>query len=229
MKILVVAATFEEIEQSIRVFEIELQSNKNYFRKQLLNDEIDFLITGVGSYSMLYVLTKHLSFYNYDLVINVGIAGSFDSQLSLSDVVFVESEQIGDLGIETKEGFVSLAKSGLDFLDKDVFLDGRILSTAQEIYMILPEIRRVSGLSVNTVSGTKATIERLKTYFDVQVESMEGAAFSYVCAREGVRFVQMRSISNYVQIRDKEKWQIMAAINNLNMYLKILLFELLKR
>jgi futalosine hydrolase len=48
---------------------------------------------------------------------------------------------------------------------------------------------------------------------------MEGAAFSYVCLQEGVKFVQIRSISNYVEEREEANWDIPLAIKNLNIKL----------
>ncbi len=45
---------------------------------------------------------------------------------------------------------------------------------------------------------------------------MEGAAFHYACLQENIPFLQLRSISNYVEVRDKSKWKIQLAIKELN-------------
>ncbi len=45
---------------------------------------------------------------------------------------------------------------------------------------------------------------------------MEGAALHYVCLQEQIPFVQIRSVSNYVGERDKTKWKMKEAIENLN-------------
>jgi futalosine hydrolase len=47
---------------------------------------------------------------------------------------------------------------------------------------------------------------------------MEGAAFHYVCLLEKAPFAQVRAISNYVETRDKSKWQIPTAIQSLNQW-----------
>jgi futalosine hydrolase len=49
---------------------------------------------------------------------------------------------------------------------------------------------------------------------------MEGAAMHYVCIQEKIPFLQVRSISNEVGIRDKSKWAIREAIVNLNEEIK---------
>ena len=48
---------------------------------------------------------------------------------------------------------------------------------------------------------------------------MEGAAFFYVCLQEKIPFLQIRSISNYVEKRNKSNWNIPLAIDNLNVVL----------
>jgi len=45
---------------------------------------------------------------------------------------------------------------------------------------------------------------------------MEGAAVFYACKRENIDCLQIRSVSNYVEPRNKENWQIGLAIRNLN-------------
>ena len=45
---------------------------------------------------------------------------------------------------------------------------------------------------------------------------MEGAALHYVCNSFNIPYLQIRSISNYIGERDKSKWEIKKAIENLN-------------
>ena len=48
---------------------------------------------------------------------------------------------------------------------------------------------------------------------------MEGAGFFYACKILDLACVQIRSISNHVIPRDKDKWKIQLAIDNLNISL----------
>ena len=69
------------------------------------------------------------------------------------------------------------------------------------------------------------SIELAKKLFSPNVESMEGAAFFAAC--KGLsNFTQIRSVSNYVEKRDKSKWQIQLAITNLNRKMLNVLTEL---
>ena len=53
---------------------------------------------------------------------------------------------------------------------------------------------------------------------------MEGLAFYYVCYLLQKDCIEIRSISNYVEKRNKENWDIKGAIKNLNQTL----FDLLE-
>jgi futalosine hydrolase len=55
---------------------------------------------------------------------------------------------------------------------------------------------------------------------------MEGGALHYVGLQERITFLQIRSISNDIGIRDKSKWNISLAIQRLNDRLVRLLQEL---
>ena len=44
---------------------------------------------------------------------------------------------------------------------------------------------------------------------------MEGAAAAYTCLCDKLNFLQIRSVSNYVEERNKENWDIETAVNSL--------------
>ncbi|HSN50370.1 MAG TPA: hypothetical protein VLR52_03985, partial [Bacteroidales bacterium] len=68
--------------------------------------------------------------------------------------------------------------------------------------------------------------ERIIKHWNPDIESMEGAAFFYACFMENVRCMQIRSISNRVEERDKSRWNLDLAFKNLNKTLLNLLNEL---
>jgi futalosine hydrolase len=78
------------------------------------------------------------------------------------------------------------------------------------------DLPKVAGITVQTVSGRKETNKERFRIFSPEVESMEGAAFFYVCLMEGIPFIEIRAISNYVGERDKSKWEIPFALKNLS-------------
>ena len=178
--------------------------------------ELSLLISGVGMMATAYHLSKVITRKCPDLALLAGIAGSFDRDIPLGAVVQVCTEALGDLGAE--DGYQFQDVFALQLADPDAFPFRQGVLPAPEIPG-MRSLRRVSSITVNTVSGTSFTaIARQKHYY-CQVENMEGAAFHYVCLKEQVPFAQIRAISNYVEARDRSRWQIPQAIDALNDYL----------
>lgn len=178
---------------------------------------LDVVITGVGMTATAYALTKALSHKRYDLAIQAGVGGSFDHNIHPGQVVLVTSEQFGDLAAEDREEFIDMFELGL--IQKDVFpfTDSKLVTPPSKFHPA--DLPKVSGLTINTVSGNEHTIRRLKLRYNCQVECMEGAAFHYACLMENTAFMQVRAISNRVEPRDRSKWKMKEAIQNLNDWL----------
>jgi futalosine hydrolase len=87
----------------------------------------------------------------------------------------------------------------------------------------LDSLRKVKGITVNKVHGHTQSIGQLLEVIQPDIETMEGAAFLYACQSIGLKCLQLRSISNYVDSRDRTAWNIPLAIRNLNQTLAELL------
>jgi len=216
MNILLVAATPFEIAP------LEQHLETHAKRKAFLDFEweerrIKLLITGVGQMLTAYALGKTLAEEKFDLAINAGVAGAFDQNRELGSVVHVITEQLGDLGVEEADGrFRSMHE--LDLLNPHgfPFQDAKLTNPQAEQYDFLP---KVNGLTVNKVHGYSESIALAKKRYQADVESMEGAAFFYACLMAEVPFLEIRAISNYVEPRNRDNWQLSLAIDNLNQVL----------
>ena len=197
MKILVVAATQLEIEPFIN-----------------LKNNTEVLICGVGIPSTVYHLTKKLLQEKYDLVIQAGIAGTFSKKLKKGEVVVVEQDAFGDIGVEEKGEFKTLFQLNFDDKNKFPFKNGWLVNTSEIINTT--HLKKVNGVTVNKISDRKKQAKQLKEIFNADVESMEGAAFHFVCLQQNIPFLQLKSKSNKVGERDKSKWNMIEAIVNLN-------------
>jgi futalosine hydrolase len=80
---------------------------------------------------------------------------------------------------------------------------------------------------VNSSTGSYFTIERLVKKYNPDIETMEGATFFYICSGEKIPFLALRSVSNRVEPRNKSKWDIPLALENLSEKLEelLLLFD----
>jgi futalosine hydrolase len=202
MNILITAAT-----------EIELQAIKEK-AKLLQNYSIDFCVTGIGCTFTAYTLAKKLQNATFDLVLNVGIAGSFGKHIPAGTVVTVEKEIFGNLGITYPHKFSTLFDENLVNRNKYPFTDGKLFCPYLKTFN-LGNLKIVSGITVDAASGEQRQIEKLKTMFNADIETMEGAAFFYVCLSEKVPFLEIRAVSNCIEPRDKSKWNIPLALENL--------------
>ena len=208
MKLLIVAATQAEIAP----FLAHLQS-QSYTRVS-----VHCLVTGVGMMATTYALTRSLQGQEHQFALQVGVGGSFTPHLPLGGLVKITTDGYGDLGAEDHDAYLDLNELGLLQPNEAPFTNARLTMPASQpaARIALPE---ASGLTVNTVSGAQRTITIRWNKYCCDIESMEGAAFHYVCLQEGIPFAQVRAVSNYVTPRDKSQWNMKDAILNLNSWL----------
>jgi len=196
MKILIVAATEFEIAESIPF---------------LQKYQVDYLVTGVGMTATAFSLGQQLAKETYELLLNVGIAGSFDNSRVLGDLVRVTTDRIFEFGAEDKDTFIPIETLG--------FGQSAFPAVLPEVELppVYTQLDEVEGITVNKVHGCESSITRLKELLNPQtVESMEGAAFFYCAWRANVPAIQVRAISNYVETRNTKNWNIPIALSNLN-------------
>lgn len=181
------------------------------------NVECEMLVTGVGMVNTAILLTKYLSENDRpELVVNAGIAGAFSKDLSIGSVVHVVSDRLSEFGAE--DGVSLLPANEIGLVDKSAIE----VETAKR----LQGLKEVSGVTVNRVHGSSDSIQKVRNQFSPDVESMEGAAVALVCQSFDVPWIQIRAISNLVEQRNKDNWNIPLAIQNLNEVLINLLEEL---
>lgn len=215
MKILIVSATYLEIEPLLLQFQLIKEINQKLKQYTYKNHSIDVLIPGVGMTCTAYWLGKTLNAKIYDIAINTGLAGSFDDDLKIGDVVNITSDQISELGAEDGESFLSLIDMDL-IMDEDFILNnGEMKNSICIENEVIDELPKVKAITVNTTHGDSESIKKVKSIFNPQVESMEGASFFYACLLEGITCAQIRSISNKVEKRNKKNWDIPLAVKNL--------------
>ena len=203
--ILVAAATAKEIDPFISLV------RKVYFSK----NNIDILISGIGLTASTYHLIKQLALKKYDLVIQAGVAGSFDLNIPLGAVVAVKQDTIADQSVVELEKLKTLFDLKLVPQDQHPYKKGWLINPNKDV-LKKTKLKIVKGISVNQISTSKQMIQFYRDTFDPVTESMEGAALHYVCLMENIPFLQIRSISNYIGERNKKKWDMNQSIYDLN-------------
>jgi futalosine hydrolase len=214
MKLAIVAATRLEIQPFIDALAgLATPLGADVF--QWNGHTIAIWITGIGPLHTAFALGQRLPAWQPDFALQAGIAGTFRHDWALGSVVAISKEVNGDLGAEDNGQFLDLFEIGLCQPD-DAPYQQKFLVNAFAGWPAPPAWPLATGVTVNTVSGSAPTIARLEARYQPDIESMEGAAFHYACLVENVPFLQLRCISNYVEVRDKSKWKIGLAVKNLN-------------
>ncbi len=224
-KILIVAATQKEAGFLLK----QCRKSANKFIMTLKGStkhEIDVLVTGPGMVATAYFVSKAVGLKKYDLAINIGICGSIDKKLKPVRLVNIVTEQFGDFGAFDGTKIIDIFELGLIGSNELPYKKGKLVSNFTTKLNCLKAISKVGGITVNMVNGNEKEIKKIHKKFGDVVESMEGAAFYYVCLSEKIKCLQIRAISNIVEKRNRKNWKIEEAINSLEGFIGLLLMEL---
>ncbi len=228
MNLLVTAATFDEIKPVVEYVTGSAAKPLQLVRAGFYGLNIDFLITGVGLPLTVYNLTRQTGSKKYDLAVNLGLCGSFrEAEILTGQTVNITVEQFGDLGVNDNGYFRTLFEIGLADPNEEPFEYGVLKNPYffPQVEM-LTDHSNVKSLTVCTASGDISQIYQRQDKFSAQVENMEGAGFFYVMLREKIPFLEIRAVSNYIEPRNREKWEIMKALEALRQTSVNLLMEL---
>lgn len=217
MKILVTAAEEQELRRAERAFDMVKKSKD-------VKAQVEFRLTGIGAVQACHCVTREVVAAAavgepYNLVVNLGIAGSYDLEaFPIGSAAVISREHFADLGFGSEEGFSDLFQYGI--LEKDDFpytkgALARQLLPYPHIEKVLEKYGAGAGATVQCVTGTQTRCNEIVAMYDPQIESMEGAGVYYAALMEKVPFFELRTVSNAVGERDTSKWESKAALDTL--------------
>lgn len=217
MRILIVAATSLEIMPLLQEFNAtENSEDLNVFKIQLRKRiNLDILITGAGINHTAFHLGRILQKNKYDLAINAGICGSFKKKINLGTTVEVLLETMADFGAENNAQFLTASQLNL-YSDSEKIITQDFIENNSQPLQVWDALQKVKSITVNTVHGKLESINAIKRRLNPDTESMEGFAFFYACRFFNIPFYQIRTVSNFVEPRNKSNWNIPLAVENLN-------------
>jgi futalosine hydrolase len=214
MQVLIVTATVKEIAPLLE-----------YYRNSKHLGNTDVLISGIGLTATAYRLTKQINLKRPDLIIQAGVAGSFDKNIKPGEVVVVKQDTIADESVVELEKLKTIFDLKFVPQNQFPFKKGWLINLNSDLFKKI-KLRSVKAVSVNQISVSKQAISFYQQKFKPAIESMEGAALHYVCLMEKIPFLQVRSISNYIGERNKKNWDMKTSIENLNNELILFLNKL---
>jgi futalosine hydrolase len=180
--------------------------------------KLSFHQCGVGMLATAVSLSRLIAEEKPDLIIQAGIAGTFDPKTPLGKLVVIRDETLGDMGVEEDGRWKDIFDLRLEKSSYHPFEKRRLPNPWLPQFNLL-KLPEVSAITVNEVTTRADRMEQLVKKYNPHTESMEGAALHYVCREANIPFIQVRAISNYVGERNKEHWKIKEAIDNLNEHL----------
>ena len=216
MRLLIVAATSGEIDPFVAGLQFRSTGDSRVTKYARGAHAIDVLTTGIGMVATAAWCSRVLARQDYDLALNVGVCGSFDSAIAAGTVVHVLSEQLPEMGAEDDEAFLTMQDLRLLGNDEFPFQSGRLVNPGPPGNSVLLQLPGVHGITVNTVHGNDRSIAAVRQRCEPHVESMEGAGFMYACLIHGIPFAEVRAVSNVVEKRNRGGWKMAEAIASLN-------------
>ncbi len=204
MEILLVAATAMEMQAALRG------------KDAPEGHRVRTLVTGPGILATAHALTRELEQNKPDLALQLGIAGSFNEAYPMGSLVEVSSEEMSDFGAEDGENFISAFEIPLLGGNTFPYTWRKLLNPGSLSDYGSRTLPRARGITVNTAHGGETSIKEVVERHEPDVESMEGGAFFYVCLMAGIPFLQVRSVSNRVERRDRSRWNLPLALEKLN-------------
>lgn len=208
MKVVITAATVGEwMPAFVSINDLYTEKSSRF--------KVQFYQSGVGMLASSVALTRLAIEDKPDLIIQIGIAGSFKQTTELGKVVTINQEILGDTGVEENGIWKDIFDLKLEKSNYHPFEKRKLPNPWLKKFNLL-KLPELDAITVNQISTDAKRIKQLQKKYKPAIESMEGAALHYIGREMGIPFIQIRAISNIVGERDKTKWLMKKSIDNLN-------------
>ncbi|MDB5230066.1 MAG: hypothetical protein JWN76_871 [Chitinophagaceae bacterium] len=205
MKILITAATAFEIQPLLTYLSAHPHVSIH---------SISTGICGVGVLAHSYKLNELITLNRPHIIIQAGIAGSFN-ETEFPSVCVIGKDRMADEGVLENENWKDLFDLNLQQINEFPFTNSWLVNpTIPQLNLL--KLPAETAVTVNQVTSDHNFRNIIQQKYQPAIESMEGAAFHYTCLQKNIPFLQLRSVSNLVGERDKTNWKIKEAIALLN-------------
>jgi futalosine hydrolase len=174
------------------------------------------LITGIGPVEAAVRTTVFLANIDTPIrgVINIGVAGAYvhaDQGPQVLDICLADLEILGDFGICSAEAVEPLRGEALDIVDTFTLESNLLFAAEARLADLGISCRRGTFITVSCVSGSRQRGDLLGLQHQALCENMEGAAVARACLQFGLPLLELRCISNLVEDRNLQQWQLKEA------------------
>lgn len=189
-------------------------------------DNAQIVVSGIGRTNAAAAVTEAVIRQGpFSAVLSAGVAGALprvDAPLrrrgelqfaaGIADIVVASECIYAEEGLLTPDGFEDVQSLGFalgDFTGNTVPVDEHLLSALRDHF------RAARIATVATCSGTHERALEIARRTGAVAEAMEGAAVVHAARRLGVPAIELRAISNTTGDRDRQQWDLLAALNAL--------------
>ena len=178
-------------------------------------DDVEILVCGVGKTGAATATAMRLARGDVGAVVSFGVAGAYPGGgVDLGDVIVATETAVVDEGLDDGDRFVPfhrphMSVPGATWQPTDPGLARTLTSTPTKSFEI--HLGRVATVSV--CAGSRR-LARERAALGAVAEGMEGAAVATAAALCGVRFIELRGISNHCGPREGALFDLDLAVQN---------------
>ncbi|MBM3280107.1 MAG: futalosine hydrolase [Candidatus Handelsmanbacteria bacterium] len=221
IEILLLSATAFEQEQLAAQLAAGVEQHvagRRWRQGQVAGRQVLLVEGGIGAVNTAHALTCALQALQPGLVLQAGVGGAYPGAgLGIGDVALASAENYGDLGVRTPDGWQPAEVIGIPVLQQErpffnhFPVDPDLLARAEAALRGgLKGVGLCHGpfVTVQECSGLASLGAERAARFSGVCENMEGAAAAHLCRLYQIPFIEVRGISNLVEDRRRESWNL---------------------
>jgi len=239
--ILIVAAVTGELEALINKLAGATPARvggRELLRGRICRQAVRLLTSGPGMANTVQGLTAAIEKDRPRLILQTGCGGGFNQTgIQIGDVAIASTEIDVQLGLEPTDydaavevlPFPVINTNGQPIFNRYPVDMAESEKALQRLKVVLADsgmhIHHGPFITVATITATARRSELLYRQYGGLVENMEGAGAAHVAALYGIPFLEIRSVSNRVGERDKERWDLPLAFRRCSQAVKAYLLN----
>lgn len=199
--------------------------SKSIIEGTLVGRQILLCVGGMGKVNAAHAATL-LAQFNPEALIIFGVGGAYPSSgAKIGDIALAKEEIAGDEGVMCLDGFkdaeyigIPLIKTATSMIYTTYPAREDLLKRALQALVFdketdTAEVLLGAFITLSTCTGTLSRARALEGRYHGLCENMEGAAAAQVAELHGIPWLEVRGISNIVEDRNIDKWDIPRAAN----------------
>jgi len=201
--------------------------SKSIIHGTLAGHRILLCIAGMGKVNAAHATTLLLSQFNPHVLIVFGIGGAYPSSgAHVGDIAIANNEIAGDDGVMTTDGFRDAEYIGIPLIKTakatmyttypapEALVQRSLQALVSYDGLGAAQVHVGTFVTLSTCTGTTSQARSLENRYHGLCENMEGAAAAQVAELHNIPWLEVRGISNIVEDRNLDTWDIPSAANS---------------